>query len=88
MTMAIVYRQELAMLLAGVVAMIVVLAVGHGLREFVLLMGVTTAAVLNLGRIRSRSKLIYVGTVRRRRGRAALRGHGHDRRPAARSGRC
>ena len=32
MTMAIVYRQELALLLAGVVAMVVALAVGHGLR--------------------------------------------------------
>jgi cyclic-di-AMP phosphodiesterase PgpH len=61
MVMAIVYRRELALLMSGVVAVIVVLAVGHGLSEFVLLMGVTTAAVLNLGRIRSRSKLIYVG---------------------------
>ena len=61
MIMAIVYRRELALLMSGVVAMIVVLAIGHGLSEFVLLMGVTTAAVLNLGRIRSRSKLIYVG---------------------------
>ena len=61
MIMAIVYRRELALLMSGVVTMIVVLAIGHGLSEFVLLMGVTTAAVLNLGRIRSRSKLIYVG---------------------------
>ena len=61
MTMAIVYRQELALLLAGVVAMIVAMAVGHGLREFLLLLGVTIAAVLSLGRIRSRSKLIHVG---------------------------
>ena len=42
-------------------AWIVALAVGHGLPEFLLLFGVTAAAVLNLGRIRSRSKLIYVG---------------------------
>ncbi len=34
MTMAIVYRQELALLLAGMVAMIVALAVGHGFSEF------------------------------------------------------
>ena len=61
MTMAIVYRQELALLLSGVVALIVVLAVGHGLSQLLLLAGATTAAVLNLGRIRSRSKLIYVG---------------------------
>jgi hypothetical protein len=61
MTMAIVYRQELALLLAGVVAMVVAMTVGHGLREFLLLLGVTMAAVLSLGRIRSRSKLIHVG---------------------------
>ncbi len=59
--MVIVYQQELALLMSGVVAMVVVLATGYGLSEFVLLMGVTTAAVLNLGRIRSRSKLPYVG---------------------------
>ena len=61
MTMAIVHQQRLAMLLASMMAIIVVLAVGHGLPEFLLLTGVTTAAVLNLGQIRSRSKLIYVG---------------------------
>jgi putative nucleotidyltransferase with HDIG domain len=61
MTMAIVYRQELALLLAGVLAWIVTLAVGHGLPEFMLLLGTIATAVVNLGRIRSRSKLIYVG---------------------------
>ncbi|MBU4399372.1 MAG: HDIG domain-containing protein, partial [Planctomycetes bacterium] len=61
MTMAIVYRQALALLLSGVVAIVVVLAVGHGLQEFFLLMGTTAAAILNLGHIRNRSKLIYVG---------------------------
>ena len=61
MTMAIVHQQRLAMLLSSMMAIIVVLAVGHGLPEFLLLTGVTTAAVLNLGQIRSRSKLIYVG---------------------------
>ncbi len=34
---------------------------GNGLQEFLLLMGVVTAAVLSLGRIRSRSKLLHVG---------------------------
>jgi putative nucleotidyltransferase with HDIG domain len=61
MTMAIVYQQRLAMLMGSMMAMIVVLAVGHGFQELILLIGVTAAAVLNLGRIRSRSKLIYVG---------------------------
>ena len=61
MTMAIVYRQEMALLLSGVLALVLVLAIGFGLQEFLLLMGVTTVANLNMGRIRSRSKLIYVG---------------------------
>ena len=61
MTMAIVHRQELGLLLSAVVALLIVLAIGLGLPEFLLLVGVTTTAVLNMGRIRGRSKLIYVG---------------------------
>ncbi|MDY0169024.1 MAG: HDIG domain-containing protein [Thermoguttaceae bacterium] len=61
MTMAIVHRQELGLLLSAVTALLVVFAIGHGLPEFLLLVGVTTTAVLNMGRIRGRSKLIYVG---------------------------
>ena len=61
MTMAIAYRQELALLLTGVVSWIIVLALGENLPMFLLLFGTTAAAALNLGRIRSRSKLIYVG---------------------------
>jgi len=63
MTMAIVYRQELAVLLCGVLALVLAMATEpeHGLCRFVLLMGISTTANLSLGRIRSRSKLIYVG---------------------------
>ncbi len=61
MTMAIVYRRQLALLMAGVVAMVVAMAIGHGLREFLLLLGVTAAAVLSMNRIRTRPKLIHVG---------------------------
>ncbi len=60
-TVAIAYSPELALLLSGVVAMIVMLAIGYNVNTFLLIMGVTTASVLQLGRIRSRSKLIYVG---------------------------
>ena len=60
-TMAIVYRQEVALLMTGVLSWIVAVAVGHGLSEFVLLLGAIAVAILSLGRIRSRSKLIYVG---------------------------
>ena len=61
MTVAIAYRSELALLFTGVVSWIVVLAMGADLAMFLLLFGTTAAAVLNVGRIRSRSKLIYVG---------------------------
>ena len=61
MTMTIVYKQELALLLSGAVIAVVTIGVGLGLQEFFLLLGVTAAAILNLGQIRHRSKLIYVG---------------------------
>jgi cyclic-di-AMP phosphodiesterase PgpH len=61
MTMSIVYRQELALLLSGVLSWIVVLALGYPLPAFLLLFGTTAAATLSLGQIRSRRKLIYVG---------------------------
>jgi cyclic-di-AMP phosphodiesterase PgpH len=61
MVMAVVYPRGLALLLAGTVSLVVVLGLGHGLEEFILLMGVTTAAVLNMGQIRNVSKLVYVG---------------------------
>jgi putative nucleotidyltransferase with HDIG domain len=58
---AIAYSRELALLFSGVVAMIIALALGHGLWPLLVLLGVTATAVLQLRRIRSRSKLIYVG---------------------------
>ncbi len=61
MTMAIVYRQELSLLLTGVITFVLALGIGHGLQGFLVLIGVATTANLSLGRIRSRSKLIYVG---------------------------
>jgi putative nucleotidyltransferase with HDIG domain len=61
MTAAIVHGRELGVLLCGVLALVLALAVSDGLSEFVLLMGVGTTASLYLGRIRTRSKLIYVG---------------------------
>ncbi|MEN6450735.1 MAG: HDIG domain-containing metalloprotein [Thermoguttaceae bacterium] len=61
MTMTIVYRQELSLLLTGVVALIVTLSLGRSLPGFLILAGVGSAAVLSLARIRTRTKLIYVG---------------------------
>jgi hypothetical protein len=58
---AIAYSRELALLFSGVVAMVIALALGNGMWPLLVLLGVTTTAVLQLRRIRSRSKLIYVG---------------------------
>ncbi len=61
MTVAIAYERELALLLTAVVALIVALSFGQSLPEFVIMVAAVVAAVLLLGRIRSRTKLIYVG---------------------------
>jgi putative nucleotidyltransferase with HDIG domain len=61
MTLAIAYRQELALLVTGVVAFTLTMAIGNTLHGFLLLTGVATVAILNMARIRSRTKLIYVG---------------------------
>jgi hypothetical protein len=58
---AIAYSRELALLFSGVVAMVIALALGNGMWPLLVLLGVTATAVLQLRRIRSRSKLIYVG---------------------------
>ncbi len=63
MTVAIVYRQEFALLMTGVLALIIVISLGQGLYEMLLLIGVATTAILNLGRIRTRTKLIFVGLI-------------------------
>jgi putative nucleotidyltransferase with HDIG domain len=61
MTMAIITRRELALLSTGVICTITVIGMGEDLSELIVLLGTTTAAILCLGQIRSRSKLIYVG---------------------------
>lgn len=61
MTAAIAYEKELALLLAAAVALIVAFSLDQGLTEFVILVSSVAAAILLLRRIRSRTKLIYVG---------------------------
>ncbi|RIK82787.1 MAG: hypothetical protein DCC68_05315 [Planctomycetota bacterium] len=61
MTIAVAYQQELAMLLSAAVALVVVFLSGFGMTSFVALTATVTVAILLLGRIRSRRKLIYVG---------------------------
>lgn len=61
MTVALAYDRDLALLLSAVVALAVVLSLGQGLAEFVLLVATVSSAILMLGRVRSRTKIIYVG---------------------------
>ena len=63
MTLAIVHRRELALLVASSVALVVTFAVGHGLSEFVVLIASVGASVIPVTRIRSRTKLIYIGML-------------------------
>ncbi len=63
MTAAIAYEKELALLLAASVALIVAFSLEQGLGEFVILVSSVASAVLLLRRIRSRTKLIYVGAI-------------------------
>jgi putative nucleotidyltransferase with HDIG domain len=61
MTVAIAYDEDLALLLAAEVALVVVVGLGHGLGDYVTLTAAAAAMIFWMGRIRSRSKLIYVG---------------------------
>jgi len=61
MTAAIAYEKELALLLSAALALIVSFSLDQGLAQFVILVSSVAAAILMLRRIRSRTKLIYVG---------------------------
>jgi putative nucleotidyltransferase with HDIG domain len=61
MTVAIAYEREIALLLSAAVTLISVIALGHGLSEAIVLLAATAGAILLLGRVRSRSKLLSVG---------------------------
>lgn len=61
MTLCIVNRRELAFVLSLAVALIIALSLGQGLFELMVLMAAVSGPVIMLNRIRSRTKLIYVG---------------------------
>ena len=61
MTVAIAYDEDLALLLVAQVALVLVIGLGHGLADYITLTAAAAATIFWMGRIRSRSKLIYVG---------------------------
>ncbi len=62
MTVALVYNQELALLLtAALVLVVAVVVLDEDLSSYITLMSAAVSSILLLGHIRSRSKLIYVG---------------------------
>lgn len=61
MTVGIAYQRELANIFSLALATVLAMANGHSLGEVIVLAGVVTAAVVQIGRIRSRRKLIKVG---------------------------
>lgn len=61
MTMTITFGRQVAMLVATCLALCVTLGLGLDIGEFVTLSSGSCAAALLLGRIRTRTKLIYVG---------------------------
>ncbi|MEX0939572.1 MAG: HDIG domain-containing metalloprotein [Pirellulales bacterium] len=61
MTVSIAYHHELALLLSAAVTLIITMALGHDLGDAVILMAANVGAVLSVGRIRTRLKLLFVG---------------------------
>ncbi|RIK77345.1 MAG: metal-dependent phosphohydrolase [Planctomycetota bacterium] len=61
MIVAIAYQQELALLLSACVALVIVVAIGHGLTQALALVATTAGAVLVLKQVRTRSRLLFVG---------------------------
>ncbi|MFM8577947.1 MAG: HD family phosphohydrolase [Planctomycetaceae bacterium] len=61
MTVAIAYDEDVALLLSAQVALVLVIGLGKGLTDYIVLTAACAAAIFWMGRIRSRSKLIYVG---------------------------
>lgn len=63
MTLAIAYPLELALLFSLTLSLVVTLVVGQSLAQFVVLSAASAASILLLGRVRSRTRLIYVGLM-------------------------
>lgn len=63
MTIAIAYDQELALLLSAAISLIAAFSLEQGLAEFVILVAGVASSILFVGRIRSRTRLIYAGVI-------------------------
>ena len=63
MTFAIAYHRDVALVLAVALAIVLGMTGGEGLGNFMIWTGVVASAIVQLGRIRSRSKLIKVGAI-------------------------
>ncbi|HET6879551.1 MAG TPA: HDIG domain-containing protein [Pirellulales bacterium] len=63
MTVGIAYGRELALVLSAALTLVFVMADGASLAHLALLLGISTSAIVQLGRIRSRRKLIWVGMI-------------------------
>jgi putative nucleotidyltransferase with HDIG domain len=63
MVMAIAYSRPLAVILCTLLTVVMVLALERGVGQLVVLVGIVMAATLQLGNIRTRIKLIKVGTA-------------------------
>ncbi|MAR12024.1 MAG: metal-dependent phosphohydrolase [Blastopirellula sp.] len=63
LVLCVAYDRELALLLSTTLALVVVLSLGLGLAQLVIMVAGASSAVLTLGRVRSRTKLIYVGLL-------------------------
>ena len=61
MTVAIAYRRELAFILSLAVSLMIAMSVGQSLAELIILTATVSGPILMLNRVRSRTKLIYVG---------------------------
>jgi putative nucleotidyltransferase with HDIG domain len=61
MTFSIAFHREFALLFSAVVTVIVVVATGQGLGQFMILYSAVASSILLVGSIRNRRKLIYVG---------------------------
>lgn len=63
LVLCVAYHRELALLLSTSLALVVVISLGLGLPQLVIVVAATASAVLTLGRVRSRTKLMYVGLL-------------------------